>query len=278
MSPPTRQALPRCCRPARIAWPKPIRIPRPCRPCCEACKKPERTGIFAIIYAPSRRSWRSICCSLTRGRKQALYAGQKHRQLRSVDFIAGLESWPYHCAASPTFPSYALLRTLRWCGLLLDAFQLGIETGPFGCADRPDVHRGRHGRGVVERAHPDDGELRSCRRVAEQLRAATGAKPSRDRPAARCNHRKVGELAGNLQIRARHQCVDGAIGGHPLTVSAPADSGGEGLGREPIGDCATQTTSFSFAHVFTSSSYFALIQFLGLFLPAWTPDTGYGLA
>ena len=140
----------------------------------------------------------------------------------------------------------------RGHGLLLDLLQRGIQTGPRRRAAGPDVHRRLDGRGIVQRAHAHDGELRACGRVGEQRRAAGRAEPAPHGVAAVGGAGVFAGRAVNVEGCGRHQHVDRAVRRQILAVPAPADAGRDRIGREAEADGAAEAFSESSRHLFLS--------------------------
>ena len=132
----------------------------------------------------------------------------------------------------------------------LHLLQRRIETGPRRCAAGPDVHRRFDGRGIVQRAHAHDGELRACGRVGEQRRAAGRAEPAPHGVAAVGGAGVFAGRAVDVEGGGRHHDVDRAVGRQMLAVAAPADSGGDWFSREAEADGAAEAFSEARRHKF----------------------------
>jgi hypothetical protein len=128
-------------------------------------------------------------------------------------------------------------------GLPLHLLQRRIETGPRRRAAGPDVHRRLDGRGIVQRAHAHDGELRAGGRVGEQRRAAGRAEPAPHGVAAVGGAGVFAGRAVDVEGCGRHHDVDRAVRCQMLAVAAPADSGGKRFSREAEADGAAEAFS-----------------------------------
>jgi hypothetical protein len=110
-------------------------------------------------------------------------------------------------------------------GLLLHAWQAGVDTSPARCAGCPNGHCRVCKIRIVKASNSNEDQMRSCLRLAEQRSTASRAKPPMHAVAAVSNAREVTRLPYNLECRrAKASPNRSTTCPQVLTIAAPANA------------------------------------------------------
>ena len=110
-------------------------------------------------------------------------------------------------------------------GLPLYAWQAGVDASPARCAGCPNGHCGDCKIRIVKASNPNENQMRSCLRLAEQRSTASRAKSPMHAVAAVSNAPEVTHLAYNLECRCAKASPDRSTTcPQVLTIAAPANA------------------------------------------------------